>query len=277
MGQLSESTHELTRVPPDEFVAARDALARRLRGEGRREEAAAVARLRRPSPSLWAVNQLAETDPERLVEVIEAATAVREGTEAALRGRRVDLAGLSARHGRAVEELTSRAMVVLAAAGRPAAGDTRSRAWSIIRAASTDPETAPLLRDGALMTEPKSSGFDGMEGFALGELAVRERPRPVERPARETVAEPAESDDTAQAERERERAERLRVAAEDVDARSRRLNELKEEVVRARERVQDVHAELARAEREERRLVRAADEAERELGAARKALDRLGG
>ncbi|HLQ24168.1 MAG TPA: hypothetical protein VK132_13220, partial [Gemmatimonadales bacterium] len=44
---------------PSEFVRIRDAVAARLRKAGRRPEAAEVTRLRRPSPALWAVNQLA--------------------------------------------------------------------------------------------------------------------------------------------------------------------------------------------------------------------------
>ncbi|HMC34338.1 MAG TPA: hypothetical protein VKH65_08020, partial [Myxococcales bacterium] len=48
----------LSHVPPDEFVKARDALVRELRGRGENEEAKRMASLRRPGIALWVTNQL---------------------------------------------------------------------------------------------------------------------------------------------------------------------------------------------------------------------------
>src|SRR4051794_33762768 len=48
----------LLTVPPDEFVAARNALAKSLRAAGRKQEAAAVAALRRPTAVDWALNMV---------------------------------------------------------------------------------------------------------------------------------------------------------------------------------------------------------------------------
>jgi hypothetical protein len=53
----------LYRRPLGEFVAARDQLTRQLRTAGDRETARRVARLRRPSISAWAANQLAHAAP----------------------------------------------------------------------------------------------------------------------------------------------------------------------------------------------------------------------
>ena len=47
----------------DEFVPARDALAKRARAEGRREDAAAIAALRKPSVAAWAANQAIRSQP----------------------------------------------------------------------------------------------------------------------------------------------------------------------------------------------------------------------
>ncbi|MBW3669521.1 MAG: hypothetical protein KY443_09960 [Actinobacteria bacterium] len=44
---------------PDRFTAARDELARRLRAAGRRQDAVAVRKLRRPTMAAWAVNRVA--------------------------------------------------------------------------------------------------------------------------------------------------------------------------------------------------------------------------
>ncbi|MFL6185898.1 MAG: hypothetical protein ACJ745_13955, partial [Actinomycetes bacterium] len=56
----------LYRLPPGEFVAARDQLARQLRAAGGREAARRVAALRRPSISAWAANQLARAAPHAM-------------------------------------------------------------------------------------------------------------------------------------------------------------------------------------------------------------------
>lgn len=286
MEQVDELSRELTRVPPDEFVGARDALVRRLRGEGRRKEAATIARLRRPSAPLWAVNGLADVAPEQLADLLRAAGAVREGTQAALQGRRVDLGGLSATHGRLVDELTTRAMELLTSAGRTASGDTRARIWSILRNASTDRQMAPLLERGTLLTEPVSTGFEGMEGFALGSpepeppLAGTAQPpetapAPDKAPQPDKVRERAERERAERERAERERAERLHAATEEVEARARRASELSRQLAAVRQRLEEMQAELAQVEREERRLTRAAEEAERASEAARKELERL--
>src|SRR5260221_6788543 len=55
---------ELYARPAEEFVAARDELARALRSEGEREAADAVKRLRRPSHAAAIVNRLARDEPE---------------------------------------------------------------------------------------------------------------------------------------------------------------------------------------------------------------------
>ncbi len=54
-------THELYGLPLDRFVPERGGLAKALRGDGRREEAAEVAGLRNPSVAAWAVKRVAET------------------------------------------------------------------------------------------------------------------------------------------------------------------------------------------------------------------------
>jgi hypothetical protein len=48
----------------DEFIPARDETARRLRDGGRREDAAAIKALRKPSNPAWVVNRLAREVPK---------------------------------------------------------------------------------------------------------------------------------------------------------------------------------------------------------------------
>src|SRR3954470_23144878 len=72
----------------DEFVPRRDALAKRLRADGRREEAAEVAALRKPSVAAWAANQAVRTQPKAARELWEAGDALRRAHAAVVGGKR---------------------------------------------------------------------------------------------------------------------------------------------------------------------------------------------
>jgi len=72
----------LLTVPPDEFVAARNALVKSLRGAGRKDDAAAVAALRRPSVVDWALNTVASESPDVVGTVSHAASRLRQASGA---------------------------------------------------------------------------------------------------------------------------------------------------------------------------------------------------
>jgi hypothetical protein len=115
------SIASLSTVPPDEFVAARAALVKALRHDKRRDEAAKVAELRRPSPVDWALNCVA-TESEDLVETVATAvTALRDAQVAAFDGGgRSDRLREAVGEGRIVRaELRQAAEGVLRRAQRP--------------------------------------------------------------------------------------------------------------------------------------------------------------
>jgi hypothetical protein len=68
----------LSTVAPDEFVVARDALVKALRHDKRRDEAAEVAALRRPSPVDWALNCVATESAELIAKALAMVTALRD-------------------------------------------------------------------------------------------------------------------------------------------------------------------------------------------------------
>ena len=81
-------------TPPDEFVAARNALVKQLKRDGDRESAAAIAAMRRPAWTDWALNVVADDDGEIVDRFAEAASEMREAQKAAFAGRGdVDLRG----------------------------------------------------------------------------------------------------------------------------------------------------------------------------------------
>ncbi len=75
---------ELYGLPLERFVPERAALVKALRAEGRREDAAQVAKLRKPSVAAWAVNQLVRTQGRAAAELFAAGDAL---LASAFRGR----------------------------------------------------------------------------------------------------------------------------------------------------------------------------------------------
>src|SRR3954453_6952632 len=71
----------------DAFVPERDALAKRLRADGRRDEAAEVKALRKPSVAAWAVNQAVRSQPGAARALWDAGDALIGAQEDLLAGR----------------------------------------------------------------------------------------------------------------------------------------------------------------------------------------------
>ena len=153
----------LFEAPVDEFVSARNALARELREAGKNDEAKEVASLRKPSKALWLVNQLARRAPKELQSLIDSTRRIREAQENSLAG---DVLREAMREQR-------EALAALSAAAGDAALDRRLRD-TLQAAAAADPDA---LREGRLTEELRPSGFDAL--LASG-VAPAEKPRPSE-------------------------------------------------------------------------------------------------
>jgi hypothetical protein len=189
---------ELYQLDPGEFIRARDARVRELKAAGDKEEAARVAKLRKPAPPAWALDRVAHDRPELIEEALAAGAALLDATEAAVGGDRAALRDATAAERAAVDAVVDAAAKVLGGKGAAA----RPQLAATVRAAVLDPDVAAALREGVLDAAHEASGFGFAGGFELG--------APVE-PERDDAAE--------RAEREREEAER-RAA---VDAERARL------------------------------------------------------
>ena len=168
---LPDEARSLFRGAPEGFVAARDALAARLRDDGRPEDASAVKRLRKPTVVAWALDQLATRDPDGVQELLEAGAEVRAAQQAALSSKRgaaerLRTAGIA--RTTAVTRLASVAAAVLREAGKPP--DTHADA--IVRALSvsaTDHPAAAMLAAGTF-ERPPATGAGFGDVFALTAL-----------------------------------------------------------------------------------------------------------
>lgn len=124
-----ELVRELVAVPRSRFVAERTARAKELRADGRREEAAAVAKLRKPSLITWAVNAAAREAPDAAAALVDAVRGMQEPGDVDVRSaaREVDarlddlLEAGAAALGREGERVDSDRRVALRSALRAAA------------------------------------------------------------------------------------------------------------------------------------------------------------
>lgn len=263
---------ELRQVPPESFVATRDALSRRLRQAGDRAAADEVRRLRRPPPALWALNQLAAVAPDRVTELVKAGEALRETTQQALQGGQAALGRLSGEHARLVDRLTGRAMELLAGLPAPATSETRSRIWTMLRVASLDPALGPGLAEGSLAEEPVSTGFDSLLGFDLGAAPARAAP---DRPPSSAATKAAEREAPNAARRRREHTENVRAAREDLEAAREEAAGRRRGLERVRAQIADLRKQARAAERDAERLQQELDRADQAVEEAQQSLDRL--
>jgi hypothetical protein len=163
----AEVGDELFGLPPEEFVAARDELTRRLRREGEAEAAKRVRALRRPPLSAWAVNQLAR-GPQGLGELLAAGQRLRAAHQAALAGEgAAELRAAAKAEREAVAALVLAALELLRQAGHPTTDATRDRVAATLHAAAASPEAAELVGGGRLTADLDPSGFGSVPDGAF--------------------------------------------------------------------------------------------------------------
>jgi len=166
---------ELYAVEPAEFTAARNAMAKRLKAEGRAEEAAEVSRRRRPTPTAWALNQVARRRPDLLEALAAAGGRLRQASAAAVGGDRSGLAEAQAAERAAVRATVDAAVEFLGARATDAA---RRKLGDTLRAAVMDPAVADLVSRGVLETDMDASGFGLVPPGAAGETGPASSPAP---------------------------------------------------------------------------------------------------
>jgi hypothetical protein len=198
-------------------VAERGALARALRADGRREEAAEVAGLRKPSVAAWAVNQLVRTQGRAANELFDAGDAVG-AAQADLVAGRGDARALRAaveRERSAVDALLDAARGLLTSQGHELSAAVLDRVADTLHAAAVDEDARANVRGGRLERELRHLGFGVGEGAqALPAPAAAKPSKP---------AKGAGARERAEAERvEHERA-KARKAARAAAAEARRL------------------------------------------------------
>ena len=241
---------ELYDAPLEQFVTRRGELTRELRKQGKREEAAEIAALRKPSVAAWAVNQLVRTQSRSVAELFDAGDALQEAHRTATTGRgdAGALRSAAQRERSAVDELMEVARGLLTSDGHELSATIIDRVADTLRAAALDDEAREQVRDGRLERELRHVGLGVLSGGGAIQAptapakrktkqpAAKAKQRAANKGAKKTGAVQAESRDREAEEQERreQRAEEERrkrerdqalKAARDVEAKARRQAE----------------------------------------------------
>jgi hypothetical protein len=237
---------DLYALPTDEFIAARDALAKDLKEQGRADEAAEVKKLRRPSVVAWALNRAAREGPEEVEALLEAGGELRRAQRATLSVAGTDDLRRASEARRAViQRLADAAVSVIGDRGGP----HRDAIEGTLTAASVDQELGRRLQEGTLEREARpAAGFGAVEGFEVLTGGAAE-------------AEEAEETPAARREAERERARALREAERRAVTAERAAERAAEHAAQLKEKAAEAAAAAKEAETEAKRL---ADEARTE-------------
>ena len=167
---------ELYGLPLEEFVPARNALARDLRKDGDKERAAEVAALKRPSVAAWTVNQLARRNRKELDLVLDAGHRLRTGqVEALEKGDPAKFEAARRDHERAIGDLVRAARGLLASERGTSSDQMVASIERTLRYASIDEEQRPVLASGRLVEEVEATGFDAFAGMALPSAPARRK------------------------------------------------------------------------------------------------------
>ena len=242
MADTDEVLARLYGLPLDEFTSARDRLVDELRDRGDRDAAAGVKKLRRPTVSAWAVNQLVRNHRREVLELLSMGEEVRAAQRAALSGGGTEsIRELSARRRRVVDRLVDLTENLLAEAGHGTSRSTLDKVADTLMASIVDEEAAGAVRAGRLERElAPPSGFDALAGQvpvsktpSKPERQARERARKAEDRARE--AEEAADEADREARHLEQQAERIRKEAERARRRAGRAAERAEELRRKAE------------------------------------------
>ena len=167
---MASDPSDLYGLPLERFTAERNALARHLRREGRRDQAAEVAKLRRPSVAAWAVNQLVRTQKREIAALHRAGDAL-VSAQASLLGGGGDASSLreAAEAQRvAVDALVDRARGLLDAGGVELSAARLEQVRETLQAAALDHEARAQVSAGCLERELRHIGLGSLEGASTG-------------------------------------------------------------------------------------------------------------
>jgi hypothetical protein len=202
---LTEIAVELYGLLPAEFVAAREARAKELKGVDR-ELADQVKALRKPSTAAWAVNLLARSQPDLLDQVLSLGVSLRRA-QAGLQG--TQMRALAKQRRQLIAAVTAQVRVLAEGAGVRLTDAVARQVEDTLSAAMVDEAAAAAVHSG-MLTEALSS--TGVGSLALGSVVGVV-------PGRLYVVPPPPPDQDEERERAMQLLERASALLADAEAR----------------------------------------------------------
>jgi hypothetical protein len=265
----------LYQLPPAQFVAERNAIAKRAGG---RE--AEIRALPKPTLPVWAVNQLHWREPEIYQSLVAKAEDLRSTHKAVLAGRRGDLRAASRAHEEAVEAALKAAVAIAGEGGNAPSDTTRQTIGTTLRGLPAgDPP-------GRLKQALAPGGFATLAGLpsrgrVLPAPAHRRKTAPSKSTGRGATA--ARKPDTAALKRARQAAAVAERALANADQQARReefeaaraareAERAQRRVTRAQESLDAAQTEFKDAEREAAAAAKKRDAAQSRVVSADRAL-----
>lgn len=153
---LAEAVDALYVLAPGDFTARRDELTKAARADRDRALAAAIAKLRRPTLSAWALNLLVREEPDLVQQLVELGALLREA-QSGLDGPA--LKELDRQRRGVVGALARRAGALVGEHGQRLDAELSRQVEQSLGAALADPEAAAAVTSGQLTRPVDNVGF----------------------------------------------------------------------------------------------------------------------
>lgn len=265
----------LFQLPLAEFTGARNALAKRLKNEGRTLDAERVQALAKPPSPAWAVNQLYWQDPKAIERLLTLGERVRKAQTGQVKN--ADLRALIDEKKQMTTALLTKASAILEEAGHAASPDSIRRVSATLESLAAWGHTEGVPEAGRLTAELDPPGFDTLAAMMGGKKLGAEKvllfraPKPAEDPAAMRAGQHEAVRAAEKARREADRdAERAESALAKANARVAAVEKQKQEIEARYAEAKDA---ARQASIEAKKTAQAAADAERSLVKAKGKLE----
>jgi hypothetical protein len=268
--ELDTAIRGVYRGPVGDFISRRDALAKQLRADKRRDDADRVKALRKPSRTAWVLDNIVEEDPASLEQLGAAINAAQSG---------IDLRTALEAIRTAIRNVAAAGARVAIRAGQPIEANALVTA---LHAVIGDASAFAELRAGRLVDVPEGGGLDiltTLTAIAPSSPAPSSAPpKPEAPPKAEPTAEGVKDAERAIAARAdlqraemllRDARERSEHAAQSVRSSEEKLDSAERTLSHAQAEAQSRRADLERARRDAEQAATHLRDAERAAAAAR--------
>lgn len=264
--KLEDDIDGVFKLPLVEFIAARKALATRLKKEGRADEAARVNGLTKPSVSAWTVNQLYWRHREPFDRLMHSGQKFRQAQTSSKAGKITDMRDALDTRRETLTELSDLATEVLSEAGHNPSLDTIRRIATTLEAMSAYASLPEGMASGRLTTDVDPPGFDSLASFVPVANPTKRPAQPAKIVEKPRTQSPEKS--TAAADANKSKAARQ---AKMADAKAH-LQEAKRALTEAKAKAQRLKAEQKKADAVVNETEKQKRDAERRFKAASTAL-----